>query len=161
MNRKRLAQILPTVVGIGFCLIGAMKVVFQFSATDVKDPASGHVQPIRFAPVISSDWDYITTPQMIALSVVMVAVMLLAAVMLTSKWWVRSGAPEGESGCSSLEIVSRTISRPLADAPHGPAKATVHSDSVWTPSTSEAPEHATARTPAPPPGRPTFGRARH
>ena len=86
---KRLARILPTVVGIGFCLIEAMKVAFQVHATDVKDPASGHVEAIRFAPVISSDWDYITTPQMIALSVVMVAVMLLAAVMLTSKWWAR------------------------------------------------------------------------
>ena len=92
MDRKRLAQILPTVVGIGFCVIGAMKVVFQFYATDLKDPASGHVQPIRFAPVISTDWDYITTPQMIALSVVMVAVLLLAAVMVTSRWWA-SDAP--------------------------------------------------------------------
>ena len=44
-------------------------------------------EPILFAPVISSDWDYITTPQMIALAVVMVAVMALAAVMLTSRWW--------------------------------------------------------------------------
>jgi hypothetical protein len=89
MNRKRLAQWMPWIVGAGFCLIEAMKLAFQIQATDQKNPASGHVEPILFAPVISSDWDYITTPQMIALSCVMVAVLLLAAVMLTSKWWAR------------------------------------------------------------------------
>jgi hypothetical protein len=36
MNRKQLAKILPTVVGIGFCLIEAMKVVFQLHATEAK-----------------------------------------------------------------------------------------------------------------------------
>jgi hypothetical protein len=146
---KRLARILPTVVGIGFCLIEAMKVAFQVHATDVKDPASGHVEAIRFAPVISSDWDYITTPQMIALSVVMVAVMLLAAVMLTSKWW-------GEE--RRAERVSRS---------GGPAKTTN------APSPSEAPGpasvheairqsgHQSEATPTAPPGRPAFGRGRH
>jgi hypothetical protein len=89
MNRKQLAKILPTVIGIGFCLIEGMKLAFQFQATDKKDIASGNVEPIRFAPVISSDWDYITTPQMIALAVAMVAVMALAAVMLTSRWWAK------------------------------------------------------------------------
>jgi len=99
MDRKRLAQWMPWIVGAGFCLIEAMKLAFQFHATDVKDPASGHVEPIRFAPVISSDWDYITTPQMIALAVVMVAVMALAAVMLTSRWWAkdRPETPTAES----------------------------------------------------------------
>jgi hypothetical protein len=85
MDRKRLAQWMPWIVGAGFCLIEALKIAFQFQATDAKDVASGHVEPILFAPVISNDWDYITTPQMIALSVVMVAVLLLAAAMLTSR----------------------------------------------------------------------------
>jgi hypothetical protein len=89
MNRKRLSQILPSVIGIGFCLIEGMKLAFQFQATDRKDIASGHVEPIRFAPVISADWDYITTPQMIALAVVMVAVMLLVVGMLTSRFWAK------------------------------------------------------------------------
>ena len=98
----QLAKILPTVVGIGFCVIEAMKVVFQLHATGTKDPASGHVEPIRFAPAISADWDYITTPQMIALSVVMVAVMALAAVMLTSKWWAKD-RPENPVAKPSIE----------------------------------------------------------
>ena len=78
MNRKQLAKILPTIVGIGFCLIEGMKLAFQFQATGRKDIASGHVEPILFAPVISTDWDYITAPQMIALAMVMVAVMVWA-----------------------------------------------------------------------------------
>jgi hypothetical protein len=123
MDRKRLAHWMPWIVGAGFCLIQAMKLAFQFQATDEKDPASGHVEPILFAPALSRDWDYITTPQMIALSVVMVAVLALVAVMLTSRWWAR-------------------------DRPENPAAE---------PSVAPPP----VPTPAAPPGRPTFGRARH
>src|SRR5262245_25850849 len=115
MNRKQLAKILPTAVGIGFCVIEAMKLAFQFQATDRKDIASGHVEPIRFAPVISSDWDYITTPQMIALCAVMVAVMALAAVMLTSRWWSK-GQPE-------VPVTEPSIApppEPTVAAPPGP-----------------------------------------
>lgn len=101
MNRKQLAKILPTIVGIGFCLIEGMKLAFQFQATGRKDIASGHVEPILFAPVISSDWDYITTPQMIALAMVMVAVMALAAVMLTSRFWAKD-RPENPATEPSL-----------------------------------------------------------
>src|SRR6201996_9231108 len=136
MDRKQLAQILPTVVGIGFCVIEALKIAFQFQATGKKDIASGHVEPIRFAPAISADWDYITTPQMIALCVVMMAVMALAAVMLTSRWW-------GEE--RRAERVSRS---------GGPAKTT----NAPSPSEAPGPVSVPLRDPASPR---TFGRARH
>lgn len=89
MDRKRLAAILPWIVGAGFCLVEAMKLAFQIQATDAKDPASGHTEAFRFAPVISADWDYITEPQLIALGVVMIAVLVLGAAMATSRWWAR------------------------------------------------------------------------
>jgi len=113
MDRKQLAKILPTVVGIGFCVIEALKIAFQFQATGKKDIASGHVEPIRFAPAISSDWDHITTPQMIALCVVMVAVMLLAAVMLTSRWWAKDPP---ETGATEPSLAPP----PAAVTPPGP-----------------------------------------
>jgi len=116
MHRKQLAKILPTVIGIGFCVIEAMKLAFQLHATDVKDPASGHVEPIRFAPVISSDWDYITTPQMIALAMVMVAVMALAAVMLTSRFWAKD---RPENPATEPSIAPPSNSTPLHQ-PAGP-----------------------------------------
>jgi hypothetical protein len=104
MNRKRLALILPSVVGAGLCLVEALKLAFQFQATDEKDIASGHVEPIRFAVVISQDWDYITRPQMIALCVVMTAVLGLAAVMLTAKWWARDEPPSDPPADAQAEI---------------------------------------------------------
>jgi hypothetical protein len=104
MDRKRLALILPSVVGAGLCLVEALKLAFQFQATDKKDIASGHVEPIRFAVVISQDWDYITTPQMIALCVVLTAVLGLAAVMLTSKWWARDEPPSDPPADGDAEI---------------------------------------------------------
>lgn len=114
MDRKRLAQWMPWIVGAGFCLIEAMKLAFQIQASDQKNPASGHVEPIRFAPAISADWDYITTPQMIALAVVMVAVMLLAAVMLTSKWWAKDQAEIRPSNRrrASLRSIGLTRQKP-------------------------------------------------
>ena len=86
MDRKRLSTILPWVAGAGLCLASALKLAFQFQATDESDAASGHVEAIRFAPTISNDLDYITTPQMIALCVVLVAVLALAAWMLLLKF---------------------------------------------------------------------------
>jgi hypothetical protein len=94
MDRKRLAAILPWIVGAGFCLVAAMKLAFQLQATGEKDAASGHTEAIRFAPVISADWDYITEPQLIALCVVMIVVMVLAAAMATSPWWARDRAED-------------------------------------------------------------------
>ena len=101
MDRKRLSVILPWVVGGGLCLASALKLAFQFQATDESDAASGHVEAIRFAPRISSDWDYITTPQMIALCVVLVAVLALAAWMLLLKFQIKYERAPPDDGATS------------------------------------------------------------
>lgn len=100
MDRKRLNVILPWVVGGGLCLVAALKLAFQIQATDKADVASGHVEAIRFAPRISSDFDYITTPQMIALCIVLVAVLALAAWMLVLKVQTRIETPPPDDGAT-------------------------------------------------------------
>jgi Ni/Fe-hydrogenase subunit HybB-like protein len=101
MDRKRLSAILPWVTGGGLCLAAALKLAFQLQATDELHEASGHVEAIRFAPRISSDWDYITTPQMIALCVVLVAVLALAAWMLLLKFQIKYETPPPDDGATS------------------------------------------------------------
>jgi Ni/Fe-hydrogenase subunit HybB-like protein len=101
MDRKRLSTILPWVVGGGLCLASALKLAFQFQATDEADATSGHVEAIRFAPRITSDWDYITTPQMIALCVVLVAVLALAAWMLVLKFQIKYETQPPDDGTAS------------------------------------------------------------
>jgi hypothetical protein len=101
MDRKRLSIILPWVIGAGLCLAAALKLAFQLQATDELDAASGHVEAIRFAPTISNDLDYITTPQMIALCVVLVAVLALAAWMLLLKFQIKTETPPPDDGAMS------------------------------------------------------------
>jgi hypothetical protein len=93
MNRQRLKVILPSIAGAALCLVEGLKLAFQFQASDKKDIATGHVEPILFAPVISSDWDYITTPQMIVLSGVMLVTIALSLAVLTQRWWQRTEPP--------------------------------------------------------------------
>jgi hypothetical protein len=136
MDRKRVALWMPWIVGAGFCLVAAMKLVFLFQASDEKDVPSGRVEPILFAPALSRDWDYVTHGQIVALTVVMAVALLLAAAMFTSRWWAGSATDD-----------------PPADAaPGDPA--------------DHQPDHHSSNRPAATrskqdPRRRSFGRARH
>jgi len=89
MKAGTLARILPTVVGIGFCVIAAVKVWAMFGATNAPDPASGHTEATLFAPVISTDWSYITHGQILILIGVTGVVLLLAGLMLGVQFYER------------------------------------------------------------------------
>ena len=93
MDRKRLAASLPWIVGLGFCVVEVIKIALLSDSTASNEPASGHVAPMLFAPQISTDWRYVTDGQMLFIAVVTVAVLLLAGLLLTSRWWARDPAP--------------------------------------------------------------------
>jgi hypothetical protein len=82
MDRKKLVKIMPTVVGIGFCVVAGLKVWAISGAATAPDLASGRTEPAMFAAALSTDWSYITHTQIIVLSVVTGAVLLLAALMV-------------------------------------------------------------------------------
>ena len=82
MDAKKLTKIMPTVVGIGFCVIAGVKLWAMSGATFAPDPASGRTEPAMFAAALSTDWSYITHTQIVVLGVVTATVLLLAALMV-------------------------------------------------------------------------------
>ncbi len=78
----KLTKIMPTVVGIGFCVIAGVKLWAISGATIAPDPASGRTEPAMFAAALSTDWSYITHTQIVVLGVVTATVLLLAALMV-------------------------------------------------------------------------------
>jgi hypothetical protein len=87
MDLKRVAKAMPWVVGIGLCLVEALKLLVQLDATGSKDAASGHTEPFLFAPAVSTRWSYVTDTQMWLLGVGLCVVLLLSAVMLALTVW--------------------------------------------------------------------------
>jgi hypothetical protein len=82
MERKKLTRIMPTLVGIGFCVIAGVKLWAMSGAAAAPDPASGRDQAAMFAPAVSTNWSYITHTQIVVLGLVTAAVLLLAALMV-------------------------------------------------------------------------------
>jgi len=81
MDAKKLSRIMPTMVGIGFCIVAGAKLWAVSGAAAAPDPASGRTEPSMFAAAVSTHWSYITHTQMLVLSAVTGAVLLLAALM--------------------------------------------------------------------------------
>jgi len=82
MNAKKLSRVMPTVVGIGFCVIAGVKLWAMSGAASSPDLASGRTEPAMFAAALSTDWSYITHTQIVVLGVVTATVLLLAALMV-------------------------------------------------------------------------------
>ncbi|WP_404925235.1 hypothetical protein [Mesorhizobium sp. ORM16] len=61
--KRRLSSILRSIVFGGLVATGAARLMILSTASPVPDPASGRTEPSLFAPVISTDWDYITPAQ--------------------------------------------------------------------------------------------------
>ena len=93
MDRKRLAASLPWIVGIGFCVVEVINIALLSDSTADKNPANGHVEPMLFAPQVSTDWRYVTDGQMMFVTIALVAVLLLAGLQLTARWWARDEEP--------------------------------------------------------------------
>jgi len=75
-------KIMPTIVGIGFCVIAGVKLWAMSGAAFAPDAASGRTEAALFAPVVSANWSYITHTQLLVLGVVTAAVLALAALMV-------------------------------------------------------------------------------
>ena len=89
MDLKRLAKAMPWVVGIGLCVVEALKMGVQFDATSQQIAGTGHTEPFLFAPAVSDSWSYITEPQMWVLGGALTVVMLLAGFMVGLNVWNR------------------------------------------------------------------------
>jgi type III secretory pathway component EscT len=68
MDRQKFTRIMPTVVGIGFCVIAAVKLWAMSGASFAPDPASGRTEAAMFAPAVSTSWSYITHTQILVLA---------------------------------------------------------------------------------------------
>lgn len=61
--KKRRSSIFRSVALGGLVATGIARALVLLTASPVPDPASGRTEPSVFAPVISSNWDYITPVQ--------------------------------------------------------------------------------------------------
>ena len=93
--KKRLSSILRSMVIGGLVVSGVAKVLIQFTASPVPDPASGRTEPSLFAPAISTDWDYITPWQTWLLIVLTGAVLVCFVGWLAVAWMERRADAAG------------------------------------------------------------------
>jgi hypothetical protein len=77
MDARKISRVMPMVIGIGFCLVSALKLWALSGAAAAPDPASGRTQAALFAPAVSTDWSYITPNQILVLGVATAIVLLL------------------------------------------------------------------------------------
>jgi hypothetical protein len=89
MTLKRLAKAMPWVVGIGLCVVEAMKLGVMFDSTTRQIAGTGHTEAFQFASAVSTNWSYITEPQMWALGGALTVVLLLAGFMVGLNVWNR------------------------------------------------------------------------
>ena len=125
MDLKRVSKAMPWVVGAGFCLVEALKLLVQFDATGSKDAASGHTEPFLFAPAVSTSWSYVTGPQMLLLGAGLCVVLLLAAVMLALTVWnkvldAREAAEKEQLAELAAGPVPRRVAPRMAPPGRGP-----------------------------------------
>ena len=89
MDLKRLAKAMPWVVGIGLCVVEAVKLGVMSDSASQQVAGTGHTEPFLFAPDVSTSWSYITEPQMWVLGGALTVVLLLAAFMVGLNVWNR------------------------------------------------------------------------
>ncbi|TGQ71371.1 MAG: hypothetical protein E5V49_08005 [Mesorhizobium sp.] len=89
--KKRLSSILRSIVLGGLVATAAARVLVLFTASPVPDPASGRTEPSLFAPVISTNWDYITPAQAWVL-IVLTSVTLICVVAWPIAAWMERRA---------------------------------------------------------------------
>src|SRR6478735_7745192 len=85
--KKRLSSILRSMVIGGLVATGLARVLILLTASPVPDPASGRTEPSQFAPVISSNWDYIT-PAQTWLLIVLAGITLICVIAWPLTAWM-------------------------------------------------------------------------
>ena len=111
MDLKRLVRAMPWVVGVSLCLVEGLKLIIQLDAANNKDAATGHTEPFLFAPAVSTDWSYITEPQMLVLGSALTVVLVLAVLMLALAVWNRIADARGAAAA-----LDEPVKRPRAMA---------------------------------------------
>ncbi|MCV3207071.1 hypothetical protein OHD62_10490 [Mesorhizobium sp. YC-39] len=86
---KRPSSILRSMVIGGLVVTALARVLIQLTASPVPDPASGRIEPVLFAPPISTDWDYITTWQTMLLIVLTSTVLICFVAWPVVAWLER------------------------------------------------------------------------
>jgi hypothetical protein len=89
MDARKISRVMPTVIGIGFCLVSALKLWALSGAAAAPDPASGRDQAALFAPAVFTDWSYITPNQILVLGVATAIVLLLVVAGLGLMFYER------------------------------------------------------------------------
>ena len=87
--KKRLSSILRSMVIGGLIATGVARALILLTASPVPDPASGRTEPSLFAPIISSNWDYITPVQAWLLIVLLAVTLVCVAGWPIAAWLER------------------------------------------------------------------------
>lgn len=108
--KKRLSSILRSMVLGGLIATAAARGLILFTASPVPDPASGRTEPSLFAPVISTNWDYIT-PVQAWLLIMLTGLTLSCVVAWPIATWLER---RGDAGGNRLrtDVPSATAMRP-------------------------------------------------
>jgi len=89
MDTRKLAKTMPWVVGLGFCAVKLVQVAIIPGSSMRPDPATGRTEAIMFAPALTTDWNYITEPQLLVLGAVTLLSLLLGLFFLGLLAWNR------------------------------------------------------------------------
>jgi hypothetical protein len=89
MDTKKLAKTMPWVVGLGFCAVKLVQIAIIPGSSMRPDPATGRTEAFMFAPAITTDWNYITEPQLLVLGAVTLLLVLLALFFVGLLAWNR------------------------------------------------------------------------
>ena len=93
--KKRLSSIFRSMVIGGLVTTGIARALILLTASPVPDPASGRTEPSLFAPIISSNWDYITPVQAWLLIVLLAVTLVSIAGWPIAAWLERRANPGG------------------------------------------------------------------
>lgn len=89
MDTKKLAKTMPWVVGLGFCAVKLVQIAIIPGSSMRSDSATGRTEAVMFAPAVTTDWNYITEPQILVLGAVTLLSVLLALFFLGLLAWNR------------------------------------------------------------------------
>ena len=124
MDTKKLAKTMPWVVGVGFCAVKLVQIALIPGSSMRPDPASGRTEAVLFAPAVTTDWNYVTEPQLLILTAVTLISVLLAMFFLGLLAWNRVQAFRQVELEPEISPDSKTVYSPPPQAVKpAPAKA--------------------------------------
>jgi len=101
--KKRLSYILRSMTIGGLLASAVVRLLIQFTASPVPDPASGRTEPSSFAPLISAGWQYVTPLQSLLLSLLSGFTVICLAGWLARAWMERKASGFGPHGAREFQ----------------------------------------------------------